>query len=134
MKLTKKQQKELKEIKEIIKDDKKYYSMDIDKRSEIWTKKNELQHIDNLENVRFRLKNDDHKYYFSNQIREFENNIKQYGYENIKADKIKRVIFYNNYFEIENNDLCIDKEKGFYNKYELLGFIVGYNKGLEYEK
>ncbi len=134
MKLTKKQQKELKEIKEIIKDDKKYYSMDIDKRSEIWKKKNELQHIDNLENVRFRLKNDDHKYYFSNQIREFENNIKQYGYENIKADKIKRVIFYNNYFEIENNDLCIDKEKGFYNKYELLGFIVGYNKGLEYEK
>ena len=134
MKLTKKQQKELKEIKEIIKDDKKYYSMDIDKRSEIWKKKNELQHIDNLENVRFRLKNDDHKYYFSNQIREFENNIKQYGYENIKADKIKRVIFYNNYFEIENNDLCIDKEKWFYNKYELLGFIVGYNKGLEYEK
>ena len=134
MKLTKKQQKELKEIKEIIKDDKKYYSMDIDKRSEIWKKKNELQHIDNLENVRFRLKNDDHKYYFSNQIREFENNIKQYGYENIKADKIKRVIFYNNYFEIENNELCIDKEKGFYNKYELLGFIVGYNKGLEYEK
>ena len=134
MKLTKKQQKELKEIKEIIKDDKKYYSMDIDKRSEIWKKKNELQHIDNLENVRFRLKNDDHKFYFSNQIREFENNIKQYGYENIKADKIKRVIFYNNYFEIENNDLCIDKEKGFYNKYELLGFIVGYNKGLEYEK
>ena len=134
MKLTKKQQKELKEIKEIIKDDKKYYSMDIDKRSEIWKKKNELQHIDNLENVRFRLKNDDHKYYFSNQIREFENNIEQYGYENIKADKIKRVIFYNNYFEIENNDLCIDKEKGFYNKYELLGFIVGYNKGLEYEK
>ena len=134
MKLTKKQQKELKEIKEIIKDDKKYYSMDIDKRSEIWKKKNELQHIDNLENVRFRLKNDDHKYYFSNQIRELENNIKQYGYENIKADKIKRVIFYNNYFEIENNDLCIDKEKGFYNKYELLGFIVGYNKGLEYEK
>ena len=61
MKLTKKQQKELKEIKEIIKDDKKYYSMDIDKRSEIWKKKNELQHIDNLENVRFRLKNDDHK-------------------------------------------------------------------------
>ena len=134
MKLTKKQQKELKEIKEIIKDDKKYYSMDIDKRSEIWKKKNELQHIDNLENVRFRLKNVDHKQYFSNQIREFENNIKQYGYENIKADKIKRVIFYNNYFEIENNDLCIDKEKGFYNKYELLGFIVGYNKGLEYEK
>ena len=40
MKLTKKQQKELKEIKEIIKDDKKYYSMDIDKRSEIWKKKN----------------------------------------------------------------------------------------------
>lgn len=133
MKLTKKQQKELKELKDIIKDHKKFFSMDSDKRSEIWKREAELQHIDNLENVHFRLKNDN-KYYFSNQIKKFKDNLKKYGYENIKPDEIKRVIFYNNYFEIENNDLCIDKEKGFYNKYELLGFIVGYNKGLEYEK
>lgn len=130
MKLTKKQQKELKELKELIKDHKKFYSIDSNKRSEIWKRKSELQYIDNMKYVYFRLKNDDHKYYFANQLKEFESNVRKYGYENIKPDKIKRVVFYSNYFQIENNRLCIDKEKGFYNKYELLGFIVGYNKGL----
>tara|TARA_R100000781_G_scaffold10789_1_gene10109 strand:+ start:706 stop:1110 length:405 start_codon:yes stop_codon:yes gene_type:complete len=134
MKLTKKQQKELKELKEIIKDHKKFFSMDSDKRSKMWKRRAELQHIDNLKNVRFRLKNDDNKYYFANQLKKFENNIKKYGYENIKSKEIKRVDFYNTYFEIVNYKECVDREKGFYNKYELLGFIVGYNKGLEYEK
>ena len=130
MKLTKKQQKEIKEIKELIKDRKRFYDLSLDERINILKKQTELQYIDNMKYVYFRLKNDDHKYYFANQLKEFKCNVRKYGYENIKPDKIKRVVFYSNYFQIENNKLCIDKEKGFYDKYELLGFIVGYNKGL----
>ena len=62
------------------------------------------------------------------------NHIKKYGYENIKSKDIKRVDFYNTYFEIVNNKECVDREKGFYNKYELLGFVVGYNKALQDNK
>jgi len=134
MRLTNKQEKELLQINNLIKDSEKFYKLSSDERLNIFQKQTQLQYIDNMSNVRFRLKNDDYKYYFANQLKKFENNIKKYGYENLKGKKIKRVIFYNNYFNIENERFCIDKEKGFYNKYELLGFVVGYNKALQDNK
>jgi len=134
MRLTNKQEKELLEINNLIKDSEKFYKLTSDERLNIFQKQTQLKYIDNMSNVRFRLKNDDYKYYFANQLKKFENNIKKYGYENIKSKEIKRVDFYNTYFEIVNNKECVDREKGFYNKYELLGFVVGYNKALQDNK
>tara|TARA_Y100001938_G_C7904522_1_gene336360 strand:- start:188 stop:592 length:405 start_codon:yes stop_codon:yes gene_type:complete len=134
MRLTNKQEKELLDINNLIKDSEKFYKLSQNERLNIFKKQTELKYIDNMSNVRFRLKNDDNKYYFANQLKKFENNIKKYGYENIKSKDIKRVDFYNTYFEIVNNKECVDREKGFYNKYELLGFVVGYNKALQDNK
>ena len=134
MRLTNKQEKELLQINNLIKDSEKFYKLSQDERLNIFKKQTELRYIDNMSNVRFRLKNDDHKYYFANQLKKFENNIKKYGYENIKSEEIKRVDFCNTYFEIVNYKECVDREKGFYNKYELLGFVVGYNKALQDNK
>jgi hypothetical protein len=134
MRLTNKQEKELLQINNLIKDSEKFYKLSQDQRLNIFKKQTELKYIDNMSNVRFRLKNDNNKYYFANQLKKFENNIKKYGYENIKSKEIKRVDFYNTYFEIVNYKECVDREKGFYNKYELLGFVVGYNKALQDHK
>jgi hypothetical protein len=134
MRLTNKQEKELLEINNLIKDSEKFYKLSSDDRLNIFKKQTDLRYIDNMSNVHFRLKNDDYKYYFANQLKKFENNIKKYGYENIKSKDIKRVDFYNNYFNIVDYRECIDREKGFYNKYELLGFVVGYNKALQDNK
>ena len=134
MRLTNKQEKELLQINNLIKDSEKFYKLSQDERLNIFKKQTELRYIDNMSNVHFRLKNDDNKYYFANQLKKFENNIKNNGYENIKSKDIKRVDFYNTYFEIVNHKECIDREKGFYNKYELLGFVVGYNKALQDHK
>tara|TARA_R100001443_G_scaffold77745_1_gene84934 strand:+ start:1228 stop:1629 length:402 start_codon:yes stop_codon:yes gene_type:complete len=131
MRLTNKQEKELLQINNLIKDSEKFYKLSNDERLNIFKKQTDLRFINNMSNVHFRLKNDDNKYYFANQLKKFENNIKKYGYENIKSKEIKRVDFYNTYFEIVNNKECVDREKGFYNKYELLGFVVGYNKALQ---
>ena len=134
MRLTNKQEKELLQINNLIKDSEKFYKLSQDERLNIFKKQTDLRYIDNMSNVHFRLKNDDNKYYFANQLKKFENNIKKYGYENIKSKEIKRVDFYNTYFEIVNYKECVDREKGFYNKYELLGFVAGYNKALQDHK
>lgn len=134
MRLTNKQEKELLEINNLIKDSEKFYKLSQDKRLNIFKKQTELKYIYNMSNVHFRLKNDENKYYFANQLKKFENNIKKYGYENIKSKDIKRVDFHNSYFDIVNNRNCVDREKGFYNKFELLGFVVGYNKALQDNK
>jgi len=134
MRLTNKQEKELLQINNLIKDSVKFYELSQNERLNIFKKQTELKYIDNMSNVRFRLKNDNNKYYFANQLKKFENNIKKYGYENIKSKEIKRVDFYNTYFEIVNYKECVDREKGFYNKYELLGFVAGYNKALQDHK
>ena len=134
MRLTNKQEKELLQINNLIKDSEKFYKLSQDERLNIFKKQTDLRYIDNMSNVHFRLKNDDNKYYFANQLKKFENNIKNNGYENIKSKEIKRVDFYNTYFEIVNYKECVDREKGFYNKYELLGFVAGYNKALQDHK
>ena len=134
MRLTNKQEKELLQINNLIKDSEKFYKLSQDERLNIFKKQTDLRYIDNMSNVHFRLKNDDNKYYFANQLKKFENNIKNNGYENIKSKDIKRVDFYNTYFEIVNYKECVDREKGFYNKYELLGFVAGYNKALQDHK
>jgi len=131
MRLTNKQEKELLQINNLIKDSEKFYKLSSDERLNIFKKQTELKYIDNMSNVHFRLKNDHNKYYFANQLKKFENNIKKYGYENIKSKDIKRLDFYNTYFEIIDYKECIVRKKGFYNKYELLGFVVGYNKALQ---
>jgi len=133
MKLTNKQKEELKNINDLIKDNDKFYQLSLEERSNIFKRRSDLKYIDNMQNVHFRL-NDENKYYFANQLKEFEDNIKKYGYENIKSDNIKRIVFYKNYFEIVDHKDCINREKGFYNKFELLGFVVGYNKSLQDHK
>ena len=134
MKLTNKQKEELKNINDLIKDNDKFYQLSLEERSNIFKRRSDLKYIDNIQNVHFRLNNDENKYYFANQLKKFEDNIKKYGYENIKSDNIKRIVFYKNYFEIVDHKECIDREKGFYNKYELLGFVIGYNKALQDNK
>ena len=133
MKLTNKQKEELKNINDLIKDNDKFYQLSLEERSNIFKRRSDLKYIDNMQNVHFRL-NDENKYYFANQLKEFEDNIKKYGYENIKSDNIKRIVFYKNYFEIVDHKECVDREKVFYNKFELLGFVVGYNKSLQDHK
>ncbi|MEK9749566.1 MAG: hypothetical protein VW333_12690 [Pseudomonadales bacterium] len=134
MKLTNKQKEELKNINDLIKDNDKFYQLSLEERSNIFKRRSDLNYINNMRNVHFRLNNDENKYYFANQLKKFEDNVKKYGYENIKSENIKRIDFYKNYFEIVDHKECIDREKGFYNKYELLGFVVGYNKSLQDHK
>ncbi|MEK9820510.1 MAG: hypothetical protein VW443_13085, partial [Pseudomonadales bacterium] len=125
---------ELKNINDLIKDNDKFYQLSLEERSNIFKRRSDLNYINNMRNVHFRLNNDENKYYFANQLKKFEDNVKKYGYENIKSENIKRIDFYKNYFEIVDHKECIDREKGFYNKYELLGFVVGYNKSLQDHK
>ena len=71
MRLTNKQEKELLDINNLIKDSEKFYKLSQNERLNIFKKQTELKYIDNMSNVRFRLKNDDNKYYFANQLKKF---------------------------------------------------------------
>ena len=124
MKLTNKQKEELKNINDLIKDNDKFYQLSLEERSNIFKRKSDLNYINNMRNVHFRLNNDENKYYFANQLKKFENNVKKYGYENIKSDNIKRIDFYKNYFEIVDHKECINREKGFYNKFTIVVICI----------
>ena len=84
----------------------------------------------NKENINFTLKGQN-KYYYANQCKQFENNLKKYGYGHIKKEDIlKDGVCFNNY-SINNgyNQYCRDIKR-FNNKEELLGFVVGYNQSI----
>ena len=90
----------------------------------------EIQFKLNKENINFRLTGNN-KYYYANQCKEFENNLKKFGYGHIKKeDIIKNGVCFNNY-SINNgyNQYCRDIKR-FNNKEELLGFVVGYNQSI----
>ena len=90
----------------------------------------EIQFKLNKENINFRLTGDN-KYYYADQCKEFENNLKKFGYGHIKKeDIIKNGVCFNNY-SINNgyNQYCRDIKR-FSNKEELLGFVVGYNQSI----
>jgi len=90
----------------------------------------EIQFKLNKENINFRLTGDN-KYYYADQCKEFENNLKKFGYGHIKKeDIIKNGVCFNNY-SINNgyNQYCRDIKR-FNNKEELLGFVVGYNQSI----
>jgi len=90
----------------------------------------EIQFKLNKENINFRLIGDN-KYYYADQCKEFENNLKKFGYGHIKKEDIlKDGVCFNNY-SINNgyNQYCRDIKR-FNNKEELLGFVVGYNQSI----
>ena len=90
----------------------------------------EIQFKLNKENINFRLTGDN-KYYYADQCKEFEKNLKKFGYGYIKKeDIIKNGVCFNNY-SINNgyNQYCRDIKR-FNNKEELLGFVVGYNQSI----
>ena len=90
----------------------------------------EIQFKLNKENINFRLTNDN-KYYYADQCKEFENNLKKFGYGHIKKEDIlKDGVCFNNY-SINNgySQYCRDIKR-FNNKEELLGFVVGYNQSI----
>jgi len=90
----------------------------------------EIQFKLNKQNINFRLTGDN-KYYYADQCKEFENNLKKFGYGHIKKeDIIKNGVCFNNY-SINNgyNQYCRDIKR-FSNKEELLGFVVGYNQSI----
>ena len=90
----------------------------------------EIQFKLNKENINFRLTNDN-KYYYADQCKEFENNLKKFGYGHIKKEDIlKGGVCFNNY-SINNgySQYCRDIKR-FNNKEELLGFVVGYNQSI----
>lgn len=90
----------------------------------------EIQFKLNKQNINFRLTGDN-KYYYANQCKEFEDNLKKFGYGHIKKEDIlKNGVCFNNY-SINNgyNQYCRDIKR-FNNKEELLGFVVGYNQSI----
>ena len=90
----------------------------------------EIQFKLNKQNINFRLTGDN-KYYYADQCKEFENNLKKFGYGYIKKEDIlKDGVCFNNY-SINNgyNQYCRDIKR-FNNKEELLGFVVGYNQSI----
>ena len=90
----------------------------------------EIQFKLNKQNINFRLTGDN-KYYYADQCKEFENNLKKFGYGHIKKEDIlKDGVCFNNY-SINNgyNQYCRDIKR-FSNKEELLGFVVGYNQSI----
>jgi len=90
----------------------------------------EIQFKLNKQNINFRLTGDN-KYYYADQCKEFENNLKKFGYGHIKKeDIIKNGVCFNNYsinngYSQYNNDI-----KRFNSKLEMLGFVVGYNNAI----
>ena len=98
--------------------------------SNLLTEMHEIQFKLNKENINFRLTGDN-KYYYANQCKEFEDNLKKFGYGHIKKEDIlKDGVCFNNY-SINNgyNQYCRDIKR-FNNKEELLGFVVGYNQSI----
>jgi len=90
----------------------------------------EIQFKLNKQNINFRLTGDN-KYYYADQCKEFENNLKKFGYGHIKKEDIlKDGVCFNNY-SINNgySQYCRDIKR-FNNKEELLGFVVGYNQSI----
>ena len=90
----------------------------------------EIQFKLNKQNINFRLTGDN-KYYYADQCKEFENNLKKFGYGHIKKEDIlKDGVSFNNYsinngYSQYNNDI-----KRFNSKLEMLGFVVGYNNAI----
>jgi len=98
--------------------------------SDLLSELHEIQFKLNKENINFTLKGQN-KYYYANQCKQFENNLKKYGYGHIKKEDIlKDGVCFNNY-SINNgyNQYCRDIKR-FNNKEELLGFVVGYNQSI----
>ena len=90
--------------------------------------RHELEFILNKQNINFRLSGTN-KYFVAYQCKQFENNLKKYGFGHIKKDEIiKNGICFNNY-SINNgyNEYCRDLKR-FNNKHELIGFVIGYNE------
>lgn len=104
--------------------------LDNKSNGDLLTEMHEIQFKLNKENINFRLTGNN-KYYYANQCKEFENNLKKFGYGHIKKeDIIKNGVCFNNY-SINNgyNQYCRDIKR-FNNKEELLGFVVGYNQSI----
>lgn len=104
--------------------------LDNKSNSDLLTEMHEIQFKLNKENINFRLTGNN-KYYYANQCKEFENNLKKFGYGHIKKEDIlKDGVCFNNY-SINNgyNQYCRDIKR-FSNKEELLGFVVGYNQSI----
>ena len=98
--------------------------------SDLLSELHDIQFKLNKENINFTLKGQN-KYYYANQCKQFENNLKKYGYGHIKKEDIlKDGVCFNNY-SINNgyNQYCRDIKR-FSNKEELLGFVVGYNQSI----
>jgi len=98
--------------------------------SDLLSELHEIKFKLNKENINFTLKGQN-KYYYANQCKQFENNLKKYGYGHIKKEDIlKDGVCFNNY-SINNgyNQYCRDIKR-FNNKEELLGFVVGYNQSI----
>lgn len=98
--------------------------------SDLLSELHDIQFKLNKENINFTLKGKN-KYYYANQCKQFENNLKKYGYGHIKKEDIlKDGVCFNNY-SINNgyNQYCRDIKR-FSNKEELLGFVVGYNQSI----
>ena len=98
--------------------------------SNLLSELHDIQFKLNKENINFTLKGQN-KYYYANQCKQFENNLKKYGYGHIKKEDIlKDGVCFNNY-SINNgyNQYCRDIKR-FNNKEELLGFVVGYNQSI----
>ena len=98
--------------------------------SQLLTEMHEIQFKLNKQNINFRLTGNS-KYYYANQCKEFENNLKKFGYGHIKKEDIlKNGVCFNNY-SINNgySQYCRDIKR-FNNKEELLGFVVGYNQSI----
>jgi len=95
------------------------------------TKKLDIEFKDNKKNINIILKGS-YKYYYANQCKQFENNIKKYGYGHIKKeDIIKNGVCFNKY-SINNgyNQYCRDIKR-FNSKQEMLGFVIGYNEAIQ---
>jgi hypothetical protein len=98
--------------------------------SNLLSELHDIQFKLNKENINFTLKSKN-KYYYANQCKQFENNLKKYGYGHIKKEDIlKDGVCFNNY-SINNgyNQYCRDIKR-FNNKEELIGFVVGYNQSI----
>ena len=98
--------------------------------SDLLSELHDIQFKLNKENINFTLKGQN-KYYYANQCKQFENNLKKYGYGHIKKEDIlKDGVCFNNY-SINNgyNQYCRNIKR-FNNKEELLGFVVGYNQSI----
>ena len=132
--MTKKQIKRLKEINEILHNERDWKKID---SHFLIMERCALEFKRNKENINFSLKKDN-KYYLAAQCHQFTKNLLKHGYNGFnnatKEEIEKEGVCFNKYsINVGYSQYCKDLKR-FNSKEEMFGFVIGYNEAVNNSK